>query len=149
MLLVKQSLMCNSDQSSLDECVVTIEDPILEECSICLESIDETSDSTIRLYCKHVYHIPCYRDLVIHARRNGQQHLLRCPVCRDVLDDLYYTTCTYVSDARVRDPIMVEPHPNVLRRCSGQLVFNCAVCLTLLTMLGVVGVYWSGGTDSN
>lgn len=134
--------MCNS-HSTLNECALTIDEPS-DDCAICLESVDNRTDCTIRMYCKHVYHIHCYKDYVKHARQNGE-HLLRCPVCRDVLEDLYYTprmhTCPITDEAAVPQ--------TTPRLCSAQLIFNSTVCVTLVVMLVVVGVYWSGLADSN
>ena len=135
--------MCNS-HSVLDECVLTIDEPS-DDCTICLESVDNRSDYTIRLYCKHVYHIHCYKEYVKHARQNGD-NLLRCPVCRDVLEDLYYTSRIRTYPITVYEAAVPQTTPTL---CSAQLILNCAVCVTLVAMLAVVGVYWSRLVDSN
>ena len=50
------------------------------DCSICLESLDEASNNTdiIELKCGHTYHQQCIQDW----RRGSMESSKRCPLCR-------------------------------------------------------------------
>ncbi len=48
-------------------------------CTICLENFDSGS-YVIKLFCKHIFHYECIKDLMIKNRHNSE---LKCPNCKN------------------------------------------------------------------
>ncbi len=52
------------------------------ECTICLEEIDETGDN-LKLNCGHSFHIDCIGEWITNNKNT-------CPNCRGSLDETFY-----------------------------------------------------------
>jgi hypothetical protein len=64
-----------------------------ETCSICLDTIDDTS-RTIQMPCGHIFHRMCVFS-VLTTTTYGSDSMMRCPMCRYKLDrhDLQWVDC--------------------------------------------------------
>ena len=59
----------------------------IEECSICLDDMQDASDDIHALPCGHRFHAACLNEVVLKAAKGGAQsnrqgYLISCPLCR-------------------------------------------------------------------
>ena len=69
------------------EDVIMMETEVLEDCPICMSTIDTTNKVTTS--CNHNYCNTCFDQLVEHTRIKNEWDLPKCALCREIITKCY------------------------------------------------------------